>query len=78
MNHVEVPFFGHFEFVAEYWHPQDTGLKTRTANVTFPLAGRWKLMVEILVEGEFTELGDPKFKTLCEHLIDVLEDPNIQ
>ena len=58
--------------------PLVTGSPLRTAQVQLPGAGRWKIMLEAPIDGEFTMEGDPKFKVLAEHELDIPDDPSLQ
>jgi hypothetical protein len=46
--------------------------------VTLPGAGRWKILLEAPIEGEFTMEGLPKFKVLQSTELDIPDDPSLE
>ncbi|KAK3235394.1 hypothetical protein CYMTET_54402 [Cymbomonas tetramitiformis] len=55
--------------------PMVTGTNTRTAQVVLPAAGKWRVIVEAPILGEFTNDGLPKYTQLCEQLVDIADNP---
>ena len=60
----------------------NAGVKIRNATIELPMAGRWKIMVEVPqpveIDPETGERRNDKYRAIYDQLIDIEENPNIQ